>query len=643
MSDDSFFKNPTVQEIFRQQGVYDNEQSTTDMLKDLLIGSLFDVGTGFINALPGAKQQAINGVKENMEKAVGKDNRAWLERESDRTQFKPFKEQGGYTEDMKGISDIGRTTINNELIDDFKKYRFTKQKYGVDYDVVNFNKPEFKNIKAARDNYIVQNRDRKEKYYLDLAQDKFVTSKHFSDIENQTIARFADQLKAAENAPGDIIELIQQTIEKNHGPEIASAAVLEAKVATSEPVVEQQKINKKADNIVSGLVLNNQELFDEYNVSTGGASRAVVDIKKANQVNDDLIRIVEKGSNKIKLDMPMTGYYQPDAQGFFNLPEGLDANAVPTKAQNPFDLNSLQQIENFTFQNGKYVPAGKDGGRQFLNTVSNLVALTGDIGEQTDSNAALNSAKALNKAGYLQILDNKKMRFYIPNKAVSYANISREDALKLEGPELMVRSLNGLKQKKNATLPTLDDFYGKYRFDKIVELNSKSVSEGLSDEEIIQYENFNNQTPEDNIINTLKFIIKPETQYLGTEVRNPAGGEPLIAGKLTQEEAQIFLDNTEKKLDTKLPDIQELVNELLTQEEMFKPPAPKTEIEDEGGLLDSISSFFRQEPEVKIQNQIDKLQENIQIYQEGSSTRDSLEKQLEDLLAQQKSLLSKDD
>ena len=643
MSDDSFFKNPTVQQILQKQGVYDNEQSTGDFIKDLLIGSLFDVGTGFIQALPGAKQQAINGVKENMEKAVGRDNRAWLERESDRTQFKPFKEQGGYTEDMKGISDLGKTTINNELIDDFKKYRFTKQKYGVDYDSIDFTKPGFENIKAAQDNYIVKNYDRRKNYYLDLAQDKFVTSKHFSDIENQTIARFADQLKAAENAPGDIIELIQQTIEKNHGPEIASAAVLEAKVATSEPVVEQQKINEKADNIVSGLVLNNQELFDKYNVSTGRASQAVIDTKKANQVNNDLIKKVEKGLFKTKLDMPVTGYYQPDAQGFFNLPEGLDANTVPTKAQNPFDSNNLKQIENFVFQDGKYVSTGADGGRQFLNTVSNLVALTGDIGGQTDPLAALNSAKALNKAGYLQILDNRKMRFYIPNKAVSYANISREDALKLEGPELMVRSLNGLKQKKNATLPTMTNFYEKYRFDKLVELNAKSISEGLSDEEIIQYENFDNQTPEDNIINSLKFIIKPETQYLGTEVRNPAGGEPLIAGKFTQEEAQIFLDNTEKKLDTKLPDIQELVNELPTRDEIFPPEPPEPEVEDEGGLLDSISSFFRQEPEVKIQNQIDKLQENIQIYQEGSSTRDSLEKQLEDLLAQQKSLLSKDD
>lgn len=643
MSDDSFFKSPIVQNIINKSGILDREESTTDFLRDLLLGTVIDFGAGFVQALPGARQEAIKGVQDNMEKAIGRDNRAWLEREPDRTKFNPFKEQGGYTEDMKGISELGKTTINNELIDEFKKYRFNPQTYGVTYDSVDFTKPGFENIKAAQDNYIVKNYDRKKNYYLNLAQDKYVTSKHFSDIENQTIARFADQLKAAEDAPKDVFELITQTIEKNHGPEVASAAVLESKVATSEPVVEQQKINEKADNIVSGLVLNNQELFDKWNESTSRASQAVIDIKKANQVNDDLIRKIEKGVFKTKLDMPMTGYYQPDSQGFFNLPEGLDANTVPTKSQNPFDLTNLQQIENFTFQNGKYVPVGKDGGRNFLNTVSNLVALTGDIGGQTDPNAVLNSAKALNKAGYLQILDNKKMRFYIPNKAVSYANISRENALKLEGPELMVRSLNGLKQAKNEKLPTLTDFYEKYRFDKLVELNAKSVSEGLSDEEIIQYENFDFQNTEDNIINSLKFIIKPETQYIGTEVRNPAGGEPLTAGKLTQEEAQIFLDNTEKKLDTKLPDIQELVNELPTQDEMFPPEAPEPEIEDEGGLLDSISSFFRTEPKVKIQNQIDKLQEDIQIYQEGSSTRDRLEKQLEELLTQQKSLLSRDE
>lgn len=643
MSDDSFFKSPIVRDIINKSGILDREESTTDFLRDLILGTVIDFGAGFVQALPGARQEAIQGVKDNMEKAIGRDNRAWLEREPDRAKFNPFKEQGGYTADMKGISTLGEEVIKKELMDDFGKFRFNPQTYGVTYDSVDFTKPGFENIKAARDNYIVKNLDRKKNYYLNLAQDKYVTSKHFSDIENQTIARFADQLKAAEDAPKDVFELIAQTIEKNHGPEVASAAVLESKIATSEPVVEQQKINEKADNIVSGLVLNNQELFDKWNESTGRSSQAVIDIKKANQVNDDLIRKIEKGVFKTKLDMPLTGYYQPDSQGFFNLPEGLDANTVPTKSQNPFDLTNLKQIENFTFQNGKYVPVGKDGGRNFLNTVSNLVALTGDIGGQTDPNAVLNSAKALNKAGYLQILDNKKMRFYIPNKAVSYANISREDALKLEGPELMVRSLNGLKQAKNEKLLTLTDFYEKYRFDKLVELNAKSVSEGLSDEEIIQYENFNFQNPEDNIINSLKFIIKPETQYIGTEVRNPAGGEPLIAGKLTQEEAQIFLDNTEKKLNTKLPDIQELVNELPTQDEMFPPETPEPEIEDEGGLLDSISSFFRTEPEVKIQNQIDKLQEDIQIYQEGSSTRDRLEKQLEELLAQQKSLLSKDE
>ena len=643
MSDDSFFKNPTVQEIFRKKGIFDDEQSTTNILKDLLIGSLFNFGTSYVQALPGAKQEAIKGVKDNMEIAIGKDNRAWLEREPDRANFKPFKEQGGYTEDMKEISDIGRTTINNELIDDFKKYRFTPQKYGVTYDSIDFTKPGFENIKAAQDNYITKNFDRKKNYYLDLAQDKFVTSKHFSDIENQIIDKFSNELKAAEGAPGNIIELIQQTIEKNHGPEIASAAVLESKVATSEPVVTQQKINKKADDIVSGRALNSQELFDKYNVSTGRASQAIIDIKKSNQVYKDLNRNIEKDIYNDKLDMPMTGYYQPDAQGFFNLPENLDANTIPTRTQNPFDSTNLKQIENFVFQDGKYVSTGTDGGRQFLNTVSNLVALTGDIGAQNDPLAALNSIKALNKAGYLQISDNRKMKFFIPNKAVSYANISREDALKLEGPELMIRSLNGLKQAKNEKLPTLTDFYDEYRYNNLVELNAKSVKEGLSVEEDIQRQKFDYETTEDNIINSLKFIIKPETQYLGTEVRNPTGGEPLVAGKLTQEEAQIFLDNTEKKLDTKLPDIQELVNELPTQEEMFPTEVPEPEVEDEGGLLDSISSFFRQEPEVKIQNQIDKLQENIQIYQEGSSTRDSLEKQLEDLLAQQKSLLSKDD
>ena len=37
MSDDSFFNNPTVQQILQKQGIFDNEQSTADFIKDLLM------------------------------------------------------------------------------------------------------------------------------------------------------------------------------------------------------------------------------------------------------------------------------------------------------------------------------------------------------------------------------------------------------------------------------------------------------------------------------------------------------------------------------------------------------------------------------------------------------------------------------
>ena len=90
-----------------------------------------------------------------------------------------------------------------------------------------------------------------------------------------------------------------------------------------------------------------------------------------------------------------------------------------------------------------------------------------------------------------------------------------------------------------------------------------------------------------------------------------------------------------------LPDIQKIVNELPTAQEQSDAFTNTIE-EDEGGLLDSIASFFKSEPEDRIQNEIDKVQEDIRMYQEGSVTRNKLEKQLEELLSQ-KSLLDRNE
>ena len=126
MSDDSFFKNPTVQQILQKQGVYDNEQSTGDFIKDLLIGSLFDFGTSYFQALPGAKREAATGIQNNINEALGDDRISW----ADNTSYRNDYHEGKYSVDVMlmlyepifySVMNIGESAnVNYRLDEDLK-------------------------------------------------------------------------------------------------------------------------------------------------------------------------------------------------------------------------------------------------------------------------------------------------------------------------------------------------------------------------------------------------------------------------------------------------------------------------------------------------------------------------------------------
>ena len=637
MSDDSFFKSPIVQNIINKSGILDREESTTDFLRDLLLGTFIDFGAGFVQALPGARREAIQGVKDNMEKAIGRDNKAWLEREPDRAKFKPFQEKGGFDADGT-LSAGGADFIKKELLTDFKTNQFDPRQFGgASYDSIVEGSEGYNDVRAAEEKYVRLNTPRKEKYYRDLSQDKFVTSKHFSTIENEIINRFADELQAAENAPKDIFELIQQTIEKNHGPEVASAATLKATAATNKSFKDKQEVKKLAKQTSQGEIVNPYELYQTFG-SSGNISRAEFNVQEADKVNKFITDGIKNNDFSSKFDIFGSSYATQEPDGFIRPSDDIaSAQSSSMKILTNAQLKNMRNIEYDG--KGNFIET-KPGGKEFLNTVSNLAAIyRGKVGESIPQSVE-HAIEALALETFLTKDDSDNLVFRVPKTGFDFSNISEKEALKLQGPKLYTAALNGIRKQKNELALTAVNSYEKSRYEKLRDLELKfadTKDENIL-EEIISLEN---ESYEDRLIKTVKHIISPDKEYVGTKVKNPNGGEPFTLGFLNQEQAQSFLNDAEEKLEMQLPDIQKIVNELPTAQEQSDAFTNTIE-EDEGGFLDSIASFFKSEPEDRIQNEIDKVQEDIRMYQEGSVTRNRLEKQLEELLSQ-KSLLDRNE
>jgi len=638
MSDDSFFKNPTVQQILQKQGVYDNEQSTGDFIKDLLIGSLFDFGISYFQALPGAKREAATGIQNNINEALGDDRISWADNTSYRNDYQKFANAGGKFTDGKLNTD-GKDYLEGIAKENFKKDVFNeslfKTKYGSVEQARGQADAEFNDVYL---NYVESELGELTNTYNNFSQNRYISTPTYTALADDTRNKFAEQLKAAKDQPGNLFELIGQSIEKNHGKKNAAIVKTDVVLDNPETIKKIDEVKRGAEVLTDTTNITDGRTFEELieQVEDQNMSLAATNVKRKEKIDKHIKsamggRINEyrdlsfniRPTNHFKVENGQLIDSQPNSQDVFQ----EDAFYL----FRPGALNKMV-VKEYNPKTGEMVTLNVNGADALRDSLSSFIAPYQEKLNMDNDLAVQQATQAFLDAGIITH-DKNNLIFNKPRTDRYFYDIPKKDLSSLSSEGKMSILLTGYMRQQDKVAPDAFSLYDKFQNEEINKINQLLVNDDFYKLNVTEQDNLverkseiNNQDEISRNRDAIKFLFQPPEEYQGSLIK---GGSR--AGEITKDKGQLILDDFEKAAGQVFPELQEIVDSL---------PEPKPiEIEvedDEGGFL----SFLFGTKEEQLQDKIGKLQENIQIYQEGSSTRDSLEKQLEELL-QQQSLLNR--
>jgi hypothetical protein len=192
-TDDSFIKNPVVQSILARRYGKDKKNET----KDFLVSLLINAGTSFLNnfavALPQARQQQIDGIKENLKIGLGEDAQSWNDYATERKELKDFNKISVGLEKDKAFQAEGNY-LKNKGLNYYRTQIFPNRPFagelGENFQEAYSSIPDFA---KAVDDFVVDYELRERAKFNEYRNNKFVSSSTFSDISTETRRRFAEE------------------------------------------------------------------------------------------------------------------------------------------------------------------------------------------------------------------------------------------------------------------------------------------------------------------------------------------------------------------------------------------------------------------------------------------------------------------
>ena len=645
MSDDSFFNNPTVQQILQKQGIFDNEQSTADFIKDLLIGSIFNFGTSYFQALPGAKQEAINGIRNNINEALGDDKISWADNTSYRNDYQKFANAGGKftngelnTEGKKYLEEIAEANFKKDVYDEST----FKSRYGSLKQARNAADPEFNNTYL---NYIESELAELKNTYNNYSQNRYISTHTFKSLADDTRNQFAEQLKAAKDQPGNLFELIGQSIEKNHGKKNAA-------IVKTDVVLDNPETRKKADEVKRGAeVLTDttniadsrtfNELYEQ--VEDKNMVLAATNVERKEKIDKHIKAAMGGRKNEYRdysFDIRPTNHFQvvngqlidvaPNSQDVFQ----EDAFYL----FRPKALNKMV-VKEYNPKTGERVILNVNGADALRDSLSSFIAPYQEKLNMDNDVAVQQATQAFLDAGIITH-DGTNLVFNKPRADRYFYDIPKKDLSSLSSEGKMSILLTGYMRQQDKVAPDAFSLYDKFQNEEINKINQLLVNDDFYKLTVTEQDNLverkseiNNQDEISRNRDAIKFLFQPPEEYQGTLIK---GGSR--AGEITKDKGQLILDDFEEATGQVFPELQEIVDSLPEP----KPIEIPTEVDDddEGGFL----SFVFGTKEERLQKEIDAERKTMELFErlgkEESSTYKNAEQQLEELL-QQQSLLNR--
>ena len=645
MSDDSFFNNPTVQQILQKQGVFDDEQSTTDMLKDLLIGSIFDFGTSYFKALPGAKQEAINGIQNNINEALGDDRISWADNTSYRNDYQKFANAGGkFTNGV--LNDEGKKYLEEIAEANFKKDVYDestfKSSYGSLKQARNAADPEFNNTYL---NYIESELAELKNTYNNYSQNKYISTPTYTLLADDTRNQFAEQLKAAKDQPGNLFELIGQSIEKNHGKKNAAIVKTDVVLDNPETLKKADEVKRGAEVLTDTTNIADSRTFNQLyeQVEDKNMVLAATNVERKEKIDKHIKSAMGGRKNEYRdysFDIRPTNHFQVvNGQLIDVAPNNQDI--FEEDAFYLFRPNALNKmvVKEYNPKTGERVILNVNGADALRDSLSSFIAPYQEKLNMDNDVAVQQATQAFLDAGIITH-DGTNLIFNKPRTDRYFYDIPKKDLSSLSSEGKMSILLTGYMRQQDKVAPDAFSLYDKFQNEEINKINQLLVNDDFYKLTVTEQDNLverkseiNNQDEISRNRDAIKFLFQPPEEYQGTLIK---GGSR--AGEITKDKGQLILDDFEGATGQVFPELQEIVDSLPEA----KPIETPTEVEDddEGGFL----SFVFGTKEERLQKEIDAERKTMELFErlgkEESSTYKNAEQQLEELL-QQQSLLNR--
>jgi len=646
MSDDSFFNNPTVQQILQKQGIFDNEQSTGDFIKDLLIGSIFNFGTSYFQALPGAKQEAITGINNNIKEALGDDRISWADNTSYRNDYQKFANAGGKftngelnTEGKKYLEEIAEANFKKDV---FNESLF-KTKYGSLNQARFAGDPKFNDVYL---DYVNSELAELTNTYNNYSQNRYISTPTYTLLADDTRNKFAQQLRDAKDQPGNLFELIGQSIEKNHGRNNAAIVKTDVVLDNPEIIKKVDEVKRGAEvltdttNITDGRTFN--ELYEQ--VEDKNMVLAATNVKRKEKI-DKHIRDAIKGRKNDYKDYrfnirPTTHFEVANGQLIDVAPDNQDVFAQDGfKIFDATELNKMV-VKEYNPKTGEMVILNVNGADALRDSLSSFIAPYQDILNKNNDVAVQQATQAFVDSGIITYdNNNRNLIFHKPRTDRYFYDISKKDLNDLSSEGKMSVLLTGYVRQRDKVAPDAFSLYDKFQNNEIKKINQLLVNDDFYKLTVTEQDNLverkseiNNQDEISRNRDAIKFLFQPPEEYQGTLIK---GGSR--AGEITKDKGQLILDDFEEATGQVFPELQEIVDSLPEP----KPIETPTEVDDDdGGFL----SFVFGTPEDRLQANINAERKTMELFErlgkEESSTYKNAEQQLKELL-QEQSLLNR--
>lgn len=608
-TEDSFIKNPVVQSILARRYGKDKKNET----KDFLVSLLINAGTSFLNnfavALPEARKEQIDGVKENLKIGLGEDAQSWNDYATERKELKDFNKISVGLEGDKAFQAEG-DYLKNKGLNYYRTQIFPSRPFagelGENFQEAYSSIPDFA---KAVDDFVVDYELRERAKFNEYRNNKFVSSPTFSDISTETRRRFAEELAEAKAMPRTVFGAMSNFLKDKFGN--SNAATIEADAALQDsPYLEE----KKQNNEIHNNVINNERQkieklykkdgnFISYRPPEKDFNRERVDVNISSKTADDVRQGFEKlGKNNLYKDMrfnflPTSGI-TADTNGGLN----IESERLIRENRDIFDGNNLKNavVERFDKTTGEYMPVRGSIKGEIAQIVGRLKGAYSDEFEKvrgvvpTNEDLTFQVVNSLTETGHLTY-DNNNRKYVLksPRADLNLPQLSNSQFASLyeKGSESNVFNflISQSARQEMDVAPSAEEFYNQYKEDTIAGIKQSLARESLTSNQtdnafnvIQQLQDTSNQQQE-----ALLFLINPPEEYEGEQVK--LGNNIVVAGQLSKDNALQLIERQEEVFNdgNKIDVLRNVFDSKYPEDENISFSVPDVEVELEENLFNA--------------------------------------------------------